>query len=52
MEALRSPEERIEKYSAWLAHYQLLLLPGAGGDATSRIEVSGGGYRGWSWGID
>lgn len=48
MEALRSPQERVEKYSKWLAQYQLLLLhpsPGGnGGDAAAAshrsIEVS------------
>lgn len=35
MDALRSPHERVERYSTWLAQYQLLLLPfsGAGDDA-------------------
>lgn len=40
MEQLKSPQERVDKYSTWLAHYQLLLLPGAAGDAANRtIEV-------------
>lgn len=42
MESLRAPQERVEKYATWLAHYQLLLLPGAGGGGgtdAAAIEV-------------
>jgi hypothetical protein len=36
MEALRSSQERVEKYSGWLATYHLFL---SAGDAAGCIEV-------------
>ena len=48
MERLQSPHERVERYSTWLAQYQLLLLPSsaAGDDAAgnSRGGIEVGAY--------